>query len=131
MAPWDAGGIHGDRSQDVMCRPVIAHELDRRTTRNTENELDTIILIDTDSPRLTVTPGECHDSYGTQIRCDIRQTHDTSAMADGYTTKPNDMILRRLAECDDNYISPEMDSVAVELYDVTFRQCRLRGGRTE
>ena len=47
MAPWDAGGIHGDGSQsrDVMCRPTIVHELDRRTTMNMEDELDTIILI--------------------------------------------------------------------------------------
>ena len=126
MAPCDAGGIHGDRPQDVMCRPVIAHKLDRRTTRNTENELDTIILIDTDSPRLTVTPGECHVSYGgTQIRCDLRRTHDTSAMTDGYTMKPNDMILRHLAECDESYISAEIDSAAVELYDVIFRRLRL------
>ena len=52
----------------------IARDLDQRKTRNTENELDTIILIDTDSPRLTVTPGKCHASYGgTQIRCDLRQ----------------------------------------------------------
>ena len=42
-------------------------------------------------------------------------------MTDGYTTKPNDMILRRLAECDENYISPDLDSAAVKLYDVTFR----------
>ena len=106
MAPWDADGIHGDISQDVMCQPVLAHKLDRRTTRNTENELDTIILIDTDSPRLTVTPGECQASYGgTQIRCDLRQTHDTPAMTDGYTTKPNDMTLHHLAECDESYIS--------------------------
>ena len=60
-----------------------------------------------------------------EIRCDLRQTHDTSAMTEGYTTKPNDVILRHLAECDENYISPEMDSAAVELYDVTFRRLRL------
>ena len=68
MASWDAGGIHGDGSQsrDVMCRPTIVHELDRRTTMNTEyGKLDTIILIDTDSPRFTVTPGEC------QLRSDV------------------------------------------------------------
>ena len=49
-----------------------------------------------------------------EIRCDLRQTHDTSAMTEGYTTKPNDVILRRLAKCDENYISPEMDCAAVE-----------------
>ena len=83
MAPWDAGGIQGDRFHDVMCRPVIVHELDRWMTRNTEFELITIMLRDTDSPRLMVTAGECHASYGgTQIRGKLRQTHDTSAITD-------------------------------------------------
>ena len=72
MAPWDAGGMHGDRfqlhevihtimsqwSMRPLSRPVIVHGLYRNTTMNTENELDMIILINTDSPRLTVTPGE-------------------------------------------------------------------------
>ena len=58
-APWDAGGIQGDRFHEVMCRTIV-HELDRWTTRNTECELITNMLIDTDSPRLTVTPDECH-----------------------------------------------------------------------
>ena len=128
MAPWDAGGIHGDGSQsrDVMCRPTIVHELDRKTTMNMENELDMIILIDTESPRLTVTPGECYASYGsTQIRCDLRHTHDTSAMTDSYTMKPNDMIVRRPAECDENYSSPKMDSTAVELNVLALQRLRL------
>ena len=137
MAPWDAGGIHGDRSQlwDVMCRPTKVHEPDRKTTMNREHELDMIILIDTDSPRLTVTPGEDHNSYGgTQIRCDLRHTHDTSAMTDGYTMKPNDMMIRRTsfhpenasAEGDESCISPGIDSAAVELNNLTFRQLRLQ-----
>ena len=101
---------------------------------NMENEMDMIILIDTDYPRLTVTPGECYASYGgTQIRCDLRHTHDTSAVTDGYTVKPNYMILRRTsfhpenasAECDENYISLEIDYAAVELNDLTFRRLRL------
>ena len=96
MAPWDAGGIQGDRFHEAMCRPIIVHELDRWMTRNTECELVTTMLIDTDSPWLTVTPGECHASYGgTQIGGKLRQIYDTSAITDGYTTNPNDMILRR------------------------------------
>ena len=110
MAPWDAGGIHGDRCQlheaiqtimlqwsmQLLCRPVIVHGLDRNATMNTENELDMIILITTDSPRLTVTPGECYASDGsTQIRCDLRHTHDISAAADCHTVELNDMIFCR------------------------------------
>ena len=41
------------------------------------------------------------------------------------TQRNRNMILRLLAECDENYISPEIDSAAVELYDVTFRRLRL------
>ena len=104
MAPWDAGGIQGDKLHDVMYRPIIVHKLDRRTTRNTENKLDTIMLIDTNSPRLTVSPGECHVSHrGTWMKCDL----------------PNDMILRHPAECNENYISTDLDSSAVILNDVT------------
>ena len=85
MAPWDAGGIQGDKLHNVMYRPVIVHELDRRTTRNTEINWT---LIDTNSPRLTVTPGECHASHrGTRMKCDLRRKHDTSAMTDGYPMK--------------------------------------------
>ena len=86
MAPWDAGWIHDDRCQlheviwtmmlqwlmRLLCGPVIVHGLNRNMTMDTENELDMIILIDTDSPRLTVAPGECYASDGsTQIRCDL------------------------------------------------------------
>ena len=54
-------------------------------------------------------------------------------MTDGYTVKPNDMIIRRTsfhpenasAECDEYYISPEIDSAAVELNHPTFQPLRL------
>ena len=110
MAPWDAGGMHGNRYQPheaihtVMsqwsmrcsCRPAVVHGLHRKTTMDTENELDMIVLIYTDSPRLTVTPGECYASHeSTLIRCDLRHTHDNSAVTDCYTVEPNDMIFRR------------------------------------
>ena len=66
-APWDAGGTPGDRFHEVMCRTIV-HKLDRWTTRNTECELTTKMLMDTNYPRLTMTPGECDASYGgTQI----------------------------------------------------------------
>ena len=84
-APWDAGGIQGDRFHKVMCRTIV-HKLDRWTTRNTECELITNMRIDTNSPRLMVTPGEYHISYGgTQSRGNLRQIHDTSAIPDRHT----------------------------------------------
>ena len=65
---------------------------------NTENGLDTIMMITTDSPRLTVTPGECYASDGTtQIKRDLRHTHDISAAVDCNTVEPNDMIFRLLS----------------------------------
>ena len=101
---------------------------------NTENELDMIILIDTDFPRLTVTPGECYASHdSTQIRCDLRHAHDTSAVTDGYTVEPNYIILRHTSFHSDNVSagrdeidgSPNIDCAAVELNDLTFRRLRL------
>ena len=76
VAHWDAGGMHDDRCQlrealqtmmlqwlmRLLCRPVIVHGLDRTMTRNTKNGLDTIMMITTDYPRSTVTPGECYAS---------------------------------------------------------------------
>ena len=76
MAPWDAGGMHGDRCQlrealqtlilqwlmRLLCRPVIMPGLDRTMTMTMENGLDTIMMIITDSPRLAVTPGEWYAS---------------------------------------------------------------------
>ena len=87
MAPWDAGGMQDDRCQlreglqimiiqwliRLLCRSVIMH--DRTMTMNTENGLDTIMMITTDSPQLTVTPDEWYDSdVLTQIRRDLQHT---------------------------------------------------------
>ena len=72
MAPWDAGGIHGDSCQPretlrtmmlqwlmrLLCRPMIMNGLERTMIMNTENGLDKIGMTKTDSPRLAVTPGE-------------------------------------------------------------------------
>ena len=90
MAPWDADGMHGNHCElhealqtmmlqlfmRLLCRPVIMHGLDRTMTMNTENGLDTIMMITMDSPRLTVTPGEWYASdVLTQSRRDLRQTY--------------------------------------------------------
>ena len=101
MAPWDAGGMHSDRCQlrevlramilqwlmRLLCRAVPINGLDRTMRMNTENGLDTINMTKTDSPRLTVTPGEWYASdMLTQIRRDLRQTNGipelTGAMYD-------------------------------------------------
>ena len=72
MAPWDAGGTHGDGCRLcgtfwkmmlqwlnwLSCRPAIVNGLDRIMIVNTENGLDRIMMTNTESPRLAVTPGE-------------------------------------------------------------------------
>ena len=112
------------------------HGLDRTMTRNTENGLDTIMMITTDSPRLTVTPGECYArDVTTQIRRDLRHTHDISAAVNCNAVEPNDLIFRWLslppendsASRDGNYGSPKIDSTAadsgaVEVDDLIFRR---------
>ena len=85
----------------------MVHEHDRKTTRNTENRHDDA------------------DRYGFSPVDELRQTRDASAMTDDYTRRKDDMILRRLAECDENYISTDIDSSAVILNDVTFRRLIL------
>ena len=71
MAPWDAGGIHGDSYQPrgtlrtmmlqwlmrLFCQAMNMNGLERTMKMNTENGLDTITMTKTDSPR-SVTPGE-------------------------------------------------------------------------
>ena len=56
-APWDAGGTQSDKLHEAMCRAMV-HNVDRSTTRNTECELTTKMLLDTNCPRLKMTPGE-------------------------------------------------------------------------
>ena len=46
----------------LLCRPVFIHGLDRTMTMFTQNGLDTITMITTDSPRLTVSLGEWYVS---------------------------------------------------------------------
>ena len=64
----------------LLCRPVIMHGLDRTMKMDMENGLDTIMMITTDSPRWTVTPGEWYASdVFTQTGHDLRHTYDISA----------------------------------------------------
>ena len=76
MAPWDAGGMHGNDCQRrgtfrtmmlqwlirLLCRPVIRNGLVRTTRVNTEYGLDQLMMTNMDSPRLAVTPGEWYAS---------------------------------------------------------------------
>ena len=103
----------------LLCRPVIIHGLDRTMTMNTEDGLDTIMMITMDSPRLTVTPGEWYGSdVFTQTRRDLRHTYDISAAVDCNAVERNDLIFRRLrlppedvsAGRDGNYGFPKIDS---------------------
>ena len=81
--PWDAGGTQGDKLHEVLCRRMV-HNVDRWTTRNTESELATKMLMGLSCPRLTMTPGEDDASYdgGTQIGGEL---HDTLDISDGHT----------------------------------------------
>ena len=63
------------------------------------------MMITTDSPRLTVTPDECYASdVTTQIRRDLRHTHDISAVVNCNAVELNDLIFRLLS------LPPENDS---------------------
>ena len=171
MAHWDAGGMHDDRCQlrealqtmmlqwlmRLFCRPVIMHRLDRTMTMNTENGLDTIMMITTDSPQLAVTPGEWYASgMLTLLSRDLRRMNGAmynsrtewgfpqvdSAAADSGTVELDDLIFRRLslpsedvsAGRDGNYGSLKIDSAAVDygtgavgLDDLIFRRTTMYG----
>ena len=121
-APWDAGGTQSDKLHEVMCRAMV-HNVARWTTRNTERELATKMLMDTNCPRLTMTPGEGDASYrGTQIGGEL---HDTLAISDGHTRRKDDDILRCSAVCVEIDIPADMNCTAVELNDVTILRWRL------
>ena len=56
------------------------------------------MMITTDSPRLTVTPGEWYaDDVFTQTRRDLRLPYDISAAVDCNAVVRNDLIFRRLS----------------------------------
>ena len=111
----------GRRLYEVMCRTMI-HNVDRWTTRNTERELATKMLMNTNCPRLTMTPGEDDASYGgTQIGGELHDTLDS----DGHTRRKDDDILRRSSVCVEIDIPADMNCTAVELNDVTILRRRL------
>ena len=125
-APWDAGGTQRDKLLEVMCRTMV-HNVDRWTTRNTECELATKMLMNTSCPRLTMTPGEDDASYGgTQIGGEL---HDTLDISDGHTRRKDDDILRHSAVCIEIDIPADMNCTAVELNDVTILRRRLPQGQ--
>ena len=93
MTPWDAGGMHGDGCRlcetcwtmlfqwliRLSCRPVIINGLDRTMRMNTEYGLDGIMMTNTDSPRLAVTPGEWYASEMlAMMRTDLRQINGST-----------------------------------------------------
>ena len=122
MSPWDAGGTQRDELHEVMCRTMV-HNVDIWTTRNTERELATKMLMDTNCPRLTMTPGEDDASYrGTQIGGEL---HDILAISDGHTRRKDDDILRRSAVCVEIDIPANMNCAEIELNDVTILRRRL------
>ena len=97
MAPWDAGGMHGGGCRfcetfwtmmfqwliRLSCRPVIINGLDRTMRMNTEYGHERIMTINTDSPRLAVTPGEWYASEMlTMMTTELRQTNGFTEMID-------------------------------------------------
>ena len=88
LAPWDAGGMHGDSCQRhvmfrtmmlqwlmrLLRRQVIMSGLNGTMRMNTEYGLDRSLMTNTDYPRLAVTPGEWYASETIRIiRTDLRQ----------------------------------------------------------
>ena len=104
MAPWDAGGMHGDSCQRretfrtmmlqglmrLLCQQAIMNRLNGTMRMNTEYGLDQSLMTNTNYPRLAVTPGEWYAS-GTirTISTDLRQmngfTRIIGAMCDCWT----------------------------------------------
>ena len=95
MAPWDAGGMHGGGCRfcetfwtmmfqwliRLSCRPVIINGLDRTMRMNTEYGHERIMMTNTDSPRLAVTPGEwCASEMLTMMTTDVLQLNGFTEM---------------------------------------------------
>ena len=99
----------------LSCRPVIVNGLDRTMRMNTEYGLDKIMMTNTDSPRLAVTPGEWYTSdMLTTMRTHLSQMNGIpeviGAMYDCRTVWGFPQI-----------VSTAVDWGAVELDDLTFR----------
>ena len=130
MAPWDASGMHGDGCRlcgtcwkimlqwliRLSCRPVIVNGLDRTIRMNTEYGLDRIMMTNTDSPQLAVTPGEWYASdMLTTMRTDLCQMNGIPE------------VIGAMYDCRTVWGFPQIDSTAVdcggvELDDLTFRR---------
>ena len=117
MAPWDAGGMHGDSCQRretfrtmmlqglmrLLCWQAIMNGLNGTMRMNTEYGLDQSLMINTDSPRLAVTPGEWYASVAIRtIRTDLRQMN-------GFTR-----IIGAMCDCWTVGGCPQLDSAAVD-----------------
>ena len=128
MAPWDAGGIHGDicretfwtmmlqRLMRLLCRQAIMNGLSGTMRINTEYGLVRSLMTNTDSPRLAVTPGEWYASETMRmIRTDLRQmngiTRIIGAMCDCWTVGGCPQLDSDAADCG-----------AVELIDLIVRR---------
>ena len=136
MAPWDAGGIHGSGCRlygicwkimlqwlfRLSCRPVIVNGLDRTMRLNTEYGLDRIMMTNSDSPWLAVTPGEWYASNMlTTMRTDLRQMNGIPE------------VIGAMYVCRTVWGFPKIDSTAVdcgavELDDLTFRRTNFPPG---
>ena len=131
MAPWDAGGMHGNDCEcretfrtmmlqwliRLLCRPVIRNGLVRTTRMITEYGLDQLnMMTNMDSPRLTVTPGEWYASDTlTPLSRDLRQMDGIpEVMGAIYDCRTG----RDFPQCD----STAVDRNAVELDELTFRR---------
>ena len=129
MAPWDAGGMHGDSCQRretfrtmmllwlmrLLCRQAIMNGLNGTMRMNTEYGLDQSLMTNTGSPRLEVTPGEWYASEAIQmIRTDLRQMNGFAG------------IIGAMCDCWTVGVCPELDSDAADcgavgLDDLIFR----------
>ena len=130
MAPWDAGGMHGNDCQRcetfrtmmlqwlirLLCRPVIRNGLVRTTRMNTEYGLDQLMMTNMDSPGLAVTQGEWYASdMLTTLSHDLRQMNGIPE------------VMGAMHDCRTGWDFPQFDSTvvdcsAVELDDLTFRR---------
>ena len=133
MAPWDAGGMHGNDCECretfrtmmsqwliwLLYRPVIINGLVRTTRMNTEYGLDQLMMTNMDSPRLAVTPGEWYASDTlTPLSRDLRQMNGIPE------------VMGAMYDCRTGWDFPQCDSTgvdcnAVELDELTFRRPSL------
>ena len=130
MAPWDAGGMHGDSCKHhetfrtmmlqwlmrLLCRQAIINRLNGTMRMNTEYGLDQSLMTNTDYPWLAVTPGEWYASETIRmIRTDLRQMNGfmriIGAICDCWTVGGCPQLDSAAADCD-----------AVGLDDLIFRQ---------